>query len=214
MFGADPSSQLPAVRLGCPGAAFRMFGVFWCSGEMSKGNPPKCPLSGEPLHGTGAVSPGLRVGNWSTSSPSTEVCQILALPHQFWLCPRPQPCCWGGKRLPLLLGTAYGFQRGSCFKPNFTVGLTEAKGGQTIRLRSLNKWLRLNLNPRRCPFPALAVPAGPDGLLNAASRSSAFSLPHCSPLWASECRTLKVRVIWIRRVRVILFNDMDLQERA
>lgn len=115
----------------------------------------------------------------------------------FWLYPPWQPCCWEGTLLPLLLGIAYGFQRGSCFKPNFTVGLTEAKGGQTIRLRSPNKWLRLNLNPRCCPFPALAVLAGPDGLLNAASRSSAFSPPHCSPLWASECRTLKVRVIWI-----------------
>lgn len=181
---------------------------------MSKGNPPKCPLSGEFPAWNRSSFP--RTAGWELvhELPSTEVCQILALPHQFWLCRRPQPRCWGGKRLPLLLGTAYGFQRGSCFKPNFTVGLTEAKGGQTIRLRSLNKWLRLNLNPRRCPFPALAMPAGPDGLLNAASRSSAFSLPHCSPLWASECRTLKVRVIWIRRVQVILFNDMDLQERA
>lgn len=140
--------------------------------------------------------------------------RALPLPLRFWLYPPSQPCCWEGNLLPLLLGTAYGFQRGSCFKPNFTVGLTEAKGGQTIRLRSLNKWLRLNLNPRRCPFPALAVLARPDGLLNAASRSSAFSLPHCSPLWASECRTLKVRVIWICRVQVILFNDMDLQERV
>lgn len=163
----------------------------------------------------GRMRPG-RAVNRSSPTPRDAGSQLHAPPLrlQFWLHPLLQSRCWEGSLLPVLLGTAYGFQRGSCFKPNFTVGLTEAKGGQTIRLRSLNKWLRLNLNPRCCPFPALAVPAGPDGLLNAASRFSAFSLPHCSPLWASECRTLKVRVIWICRVQVILFNDMDLRERV
>jgi len=140
---------------------------------------------------------GVKMGGMNPVSGQRLGCWVVSFLLHFWLDPPSQPCCWEGDLLPLLLGTAYGFQRGSCFKPNFTVGLTEAKGGQTIRLRSLNKWLRLNLNPRRCPFPALAAPAGPDGLLNAASRSSFFSLPHCSPLWASECRTLKVRVIWI-----------------
>lgn len=158
-----------------------------------------------PKRGVGWRSPTLRGAG----------CSIHHLvPSAFGCTHRPSPVAGKGFCSPLLLGTAYGFQRGSCFKPNFTVGLTEAKGGQMIRLRSLSKWLRLNLNPRCCPFPALAVPAGPDGLLNAASRSTAFSLPHCSPLWASECRTLKVRVIWICRVQVILFNDMDLQERV
>lgn len=172
-----------------------------------------------PAQGPKPLSQGWQSETWES--------HWLDLPEGFWIL---APCSassslvlalpavagplLGRTLLPLLLSTAYGFQRGSCFKPNFTVGLTEAKGGQTIRLRSLNKWLRLNLNPRRCPFPALAVPARPDGLLNAASRSSTFSLPHCSPLWASECRTLKVRVIWICRVQVILFNDMDLQERV
>jgi len=164
-----------------------MLGAFGCSNAVSKGRPRKSLLTDESPHGGQSCFPragGMRAGRavgQSSPPPRDAGSRLLALPLplRFWLYPPSQPCCWEGSLLPLLLGTAYGFQRGSCFKPNFTVGLTEAKGGQTIRLRSLNKWLRLNLNPRRCPFPALAVPAGPDGLLNAASRSSAFSLPHC-----------------------------------